>query len=201
MVGNRVRVKVVKNKCLAAGTEVLDPTTGITHKIEEIVEQGLGETVLAADQLGRLHIRPIVNRFDQGEAEVIGLTLSDWTTLWATRDHRIFTDRGWKEAGELAVGDCVARPRWTSGLEEPTSSAYARVTESLRGPGAVGTMTPELAKAAFQTLDDLMDDVWYDRIVAVQPSEWRPVYDIEVDDLHTFVANDVVVSNCSAPFR
>ncbi|MGH9189027.1 MAG: hypothetical protein ACRD0Q_03190 [Acidimicrobiales bacterium] len=27
------------------------------------------------------------------------------------------------------------------------------------------------------------------------------MYDLEVDDLHTFVANDVVVSNCSAPFR
>jgi len=58
-----------------------------------------------------------------------------------------------------------------------------------------------LTRMAPRTLEDLAGDVWYDRIVAVQPSEWRPVYDIEVDDLHTFVANDIVVSNCSAPFR
>jgi recombination protein RecA len=47
----------------------------------------------------------------------------------------------------------------------------------------------------------LAEDLWYDRIVAVTPKEWRPVYDIEVDVDHTFIANDVVVSNCSAPFK
>src|SRR5947208_8254120 len=31
--GNRTRVKVVKNKCFAAGTSVFDPVTGRTHRI------------------------------------------------------------------------------------------------------------------------------------------------------------------------
>ncbi len=43
--------------------------------------------------------------------------------------------------------------------------------------------------------------MWYDRVTKVHPAEWRDVYDIEVDEDHTFVANDVVVSNCSPPFR
>src|SRR5438132_640926 len=51
VVGNRTRVKVVKNKCLAAGTKVFDPTTGQTHPIEDIVEKGDGESVVAADKL------------------------------------------------------------------------------------------------------------------------------------------------------
>src|SRR5205807_9402740 len=37
VVGNRTRVKVAKNKCVAAGTKVFDPTTGLTHRIEDIV--------------------------------------------------------------------------------------------------------------------------------------------------------------------
>src|ERR1700751_2054676 len=40
-VGNRTRVKVVKNKCLAEGTRIFDPSTGVTHRIEEIVDGGL----------------------------------------------------------------------------------------------------------------------------------------------------------------
>ena len=32
-VGNRTRVKVVKNKCLAEGTRIFDPVTGVTHLI------------------------------------------------------------------------------------------------------------------------------------------------------------------------
>jgi recombination protein RecA len=47
----------------------------------------------------------------------------------------------------------------------------------------------------------LDEDVWYDRIVSVSSPEWRPIYDIEVGEDHTFVANDVVVSNCASPFR
>jgi hypothetical protein len=47
----------------------------------------------------------------------------------------------------------------------------------------------------------LEEDLWYDRVKVISPPEWRPVYDIEVDDLHTFIANDLVVSNCSAPFK
>jgi recombination protein RecA len=35
----------------------------------------------------------------------------------------------------------------------------------------------------------------------VSQPEWRPVYDIEVDELHNFVANDLVVHNCSSPFK
>jgi recombination protein RecA len=47
----------------------------------------------------------------------------------------------------------------------------------------------------------LDEDVWYDRITAIRPPEWRRIYDIEVGEDHNFVANDVVVSNCSRPFQ
>jgi recombination protein RecA len=47
----------------------------------------------------------------------------------------------------------------------------------------------------------LNEEVWYDRITRVHPAEWRRIYDIEVDEHHTFVANDVIVQNCSPPFR
>src|SRR5438477_960220 len=50
VVGNRTRVKVAKNKCVAAGTTVFDPATGLIHRVEEIVEQGQGDSVVAADK-------------------------------------------------------------------------------------------------------------------------------------------------------
>src|ERR671913_1554022 len=96
VVGNRTRVKVVKNKCFAAGTEVFDPASGLTHRIEDIVGQGAGGSVVAADKTGQLHIRPITQRFDQGEAECVGLKLRDGTELWVTTDHKVLTDTGWR---------------------------------------------------------------------------------------------------------
>jgi RecA/RadA recombinase len=46
----------------------------------------------------------------------------------------------------------------------------------------------------------LDEDVWYDKIVGVSAAEWRPTFDLGVDGLHSFVANDVVVHNCAPPF-
>ncbi|HET7489049.1 MAG TPA: intein-containing recombinase RecA [Acidimicrobiales bacterium] len=144
VVGNRTRVKVVKNKCVAAGTTVFDPTTGRTHRIEEIVEKGEGASVMAADKLGRLHVRPIVNRFDQGEHEVLGLHLGDGTALWLTADHKVLTDRGWVPAGELGTTDRVARPRTAFGFgdEQPVPPDHARLLGYLIGDGYVGGKTP-----------------------------------------------------------
>ena len=144
IVGNRTRVKVVKNKCVAAGTLVFDPTTGLTLPIEEIVNNGAGTSVVAADKTGKLHIRPIINRFDQGEAECVGLNFRDTTTLWATPDHKILTDTGWREAGSLQVGDRVARPRCGLGFgsEQPIPPEHARMLGYLIGDGCVTGKTP-----------------------------------------------------------
>jgi recombination protein RecA len=143
-VGNRTRVKVVKNKCLAEGTRVFDPATGLTHRIEEIVDGRLPVHVVSADKNGELSIREVRSWFDQGEQEVIGLRLRDNTELWVTPDHKILTERGWRLAGELARGDRVARPRSFLGFGsyEPMPPDHARLLGYLIGDGYVGGKTP-----------------------------------------------------------
>jgi recombination protein RecA len=143
-VGNRTRVKVVKNKCLAEGTRVFDPATGLTHRIEEIVEGRLPVHVASADKNGELSVREVLSWFDQGEQEVIGLRLRDNTELWVTADHKVLTERGWRLAGELARGDRVARPRSFLGFgsDEPMPPDHARLLGYLIGDGYVGGKTP-----------------------------------------------------------
>jgi len=143
-VGNRTRVKVVKNKCLAEGTRVFDPSTGLTHRIEEIVDGRLPVHVVSADKNGELNVREVRSWFDQGEQEVIGLRLRDNTELWVTPDHKVLTERGWRLAGELARGDRVARPRSFLGFgsDEPMPPDHARLLGYLIGDGYVGGKTP-----------------------------------------------------------
>jgi recombination protein RecA len=45
------------------------------------------------------------------------------------------------------------------------------------------------------------EELYYSRIVAILPSRQCRTFDIEVDELHNFVANDVVVHNCAPPFK
>jgi protein RecA len=235
VVGNRTRVKVVKNKCVAAGTTVFDPTTGLTHRIEDIVERGEGATVMAADKAGRLHVRKIGERFAQGEQDVIGLCWSDGTELWVTPDHKVLTEVGWKEAGGLAAADRVARPRYVHGGSQRNDLPVSQtepVLAYLRGRGVTPTSAAQIVgdgagdpQGGLQRVlgDDrlrrdrveriadalgsdflrevLEEQIWYDPIVEIRPAERRATYDIEVDELHNFVADGVVVHNCAPPFR
>jgi recombination protein RecA len=143
-VGSRTRIKVVKNKCLAEGTRVFDPVTGVTHRIEEIVDGQLPVHVVATDKSGVLQAREIVSWFDQGEQDVIGIRLRNSTELWVTPDHKVLTEHGWRPAGELASGDRVARPRAYSGFgsQEPIPPDHARLLGYLIGDGYVGGKTP-----------------------------------------------------------
>ena len=167
VIGNRTRVKVVKNKCVAEGTEVFDPSTGRLHRIEDIVERGEGACVVAADKLGRLRVRPIVARLEQGEREVIGLALRDGTVLWVTRDHEVLTDRGWRQAGELMVGDRLARPRraFGFGAEAPVAPGQARMLGSLIGDGGVADVPPIPAaffdpEVSAEVVANLLAGIW-----------------------------------------
>jgi protein RecA len=185
VVGNRTRVKVVKNKCLAAGTMVLDPTTGDLLRIEDIVERGRGTSVLAIDADERLHVRAITGRYNQGPQQVLGLRLDNGSELWCTPDHPILTPFGWVQAGELDVRSAVATAELAS----------FRVVDALAkhpvGAGRLAKVEPSLVppRASYQF------------VVEIREPEVRQTYDLEVQELHTFVANGFVVHNCSAPFR
>jgi recombination protein RecA len=181
-VGNRTRVKVVKNKCLAEGTRVFDPVTGQTHRIEDIVDKRLPVHVVAADKSGALHVRPVVSWFDQGEQEVIGLKLRDGTQLWVTADHKVMTEHDWKVAGTLSRGDRVARPRAFNGFGSaaPVPPDHARLLGYLIGDGYVGGKTPiQFINAE----PSLQDDVA--RIVSTMGCEVKPTaHDISVAISH-----------------
>ncbi|HZQ56820.1 MAG TPA: LAGLIDADG family homing endonuclease, partial [Acidimicrobiales bacterium] len=133
-----------KNKCVAEGTLVFDPSTGLTHRIEDIVDHGAGASVVAVDKAGTVHTSPITARFDQGEQDVIGLRLRDGTVLRVTPDHKVLTDLGWREAGALAVGDRVARVHHAGGFgtARPVTPEQARLLGYLIGDGYVGGKTP-----------------------------------------------------------
>src|SRR5947207_637496 len=136
----RAGIEGEKNKCVAEGTVVFEPVTGRAHRIEEVVDGRLPISVVAAAKNGALGARPVVAWFDQGEQDVLGVRLRGGATLWATPDHKVLTDRGWKLAGELRQGDRVAQPRQFLGFgaQEPYSRDHARLLGYLIGDGYVG---------------------------------------------------------------
>jgi hypothetical protein len=186
MVGNRTRVKVVKNKCLAEGSLVHDPVTGFTHRIEDVVEGQLPIHVMAADMKGHLHFRPVVSWFDQGEQEVLGLRVKGGQEIWVTPDHRILTEHGWVEAGDLGPGAMVAC------VPNDVQSASARL---------VGAAVGEAGHSPLAAFDGQAEAVEHLPVTEVLPRRTARTFDVEVDELHNLVANGLVVHNCAPPFK
>ena len=82
--------------------------------------------------------------FDHGTQDVIGLRIAGGATVWATPDHKVLTEYGWRQAGELRKGDRVAQPRRFDGFgsSAPISADHARLLGYLIGDGYVGGKTP-----------------------------------------------------------
>jgi recombination protein RecA len=231
-VGNRTRIKVVKNKCLAEGTRVFDPVTGQTHTIEEIVEGRLPVHVVASRKDGVLENRQVTSWFDQGEQEVIGLRINGGAEIWVTPDHRIMTPDGWREASELNVDDTVAghqrgvrSTHLSTAIVEPvlahvrgrgvTPAFVAQIlgVDSAKAASGIAPLlgTPRLRRDRVQLLADALDDVFLKELLADQlvslrvtgilPARRARTFDVEVDELHNLVAEDVLVHNCAPPFK
>jgi len=95
----------------------------------------------------------------------------------------------------------------------------AREAASLVGPSAggprggmrqvlgMGRLRRDRVQALADALDDpflheiLAEEVRYSVVREVLPLEPMRTFDVEVDEFHTLVADDVVVHNCAPPFR
>ncbi len=74
----------------------------------------------------------------------MAFALEGGNTLRVTPDHKVLTDQGWRLAGDLKVGDRLARPRRFLGFgtAEPVTPDHARMLGYLIGDGYVGGKTP-----------------------------------------------------------
>jgi protein RecA len=217
-VGNRTRVKVVKNKCLAEGTRIFDPVTGTTHRIEDVVDGRKQIHVVAAAKDGTLHARPVVSWFDQGTQDVIGLRIAGGATVWATPDHKVLTEYGWRQAGELRKGDRVAMAGAVLNyLDERGVTAQEATVMIGAGAGdprggmkqvlGVSRLRRDRVQALADALEDkflhdvLAEELRYSAIREVLPTRRVRTFDMEVEELHNLVAEGVVVHNCAPPFK
>ncbi|MDP9398589.1 MAG: intein-containing recombinase RecA [Actinomycetota bacterium] len=111
---NQLREKVgVMFGCLSYGTRVT-LADGTSEKIGKIVNSRMPVEVLSYDpEAGRIVPKRVVNWFDNGKTdEFLQLTVArpggnGRAQLGVTSNHLVRTPGGWREAGELLVGDRV----------------------------------------------------------------------------------------------
>lgn len=198
--------------CIAEGTKVIGP--GYEKNIEDIE---VGDYVYCYDpNTGKAHIRKVLNTWYKGIKQCVKVTwrsTGNWKygEVLMTPDHKVLTqDCGFIPADKLVVGQKVYHI--TKGETDKFIYLYG-------GPGAFTekgfSEIPEhqFIENEYSNTSSKMDiqnigHLWNEEIPSeeVQPFSHQiasiekvgeyPVYDIEVDDCHTFIANGICVSNC-----
>ena len=170
--------------CMTEDTTLLRADTGAPVTFRELLDNGHeGVLVWSLDERRRLVPAPVVNVFPSGVKPVYRLRLASGREVKATGNHPFLTFGGWTALDDLADGDRIAVPRHTP---EPIGAGGVSRERMLRCADALDSdALREIAT----------DDVFWDRVVAVEPAGTQPVYDATVKGTHNFVADGIIAHN------
>jgi error-prone DNA polymerase len=199
-------------ECVVGETLVIDAETGRRGKIEDVVKGSMPLThTFACNADLKLRKRRVLAATASGPRMVHRLRTALGRELMATPEHPLLTVNGWQPLGSLRPGDHVAAPRTlpaTGLMSWPAHELIVlgdRIAEALCSPDKskrgyrrwvierLGHHfdSPELKRLT-------LSDVYWDRVVSVEPVGIRETYDLSVEDDHNFVANDLFVHNSHA---
>lgn len=121
------------NPCVTGDT-LISTTHGLIPA-EELYEQGVATDVVVDGRLSEDRIKEASSVYKTGEKDVYKLTTKEGYELRLTADHRVMTDDGWVEAGDLDAGDTVHIQNRTGEFGRHGSAQMGRVLGWLVGDG------------------------------------------------------------------
>ena len=121
------------NPCVTGDT-LISTENGLVEA-EELYEQGVARDVVVDGRLSEETLKEASSVYKTGEKDVYQLTTQEGYELRLTADHRVMTDDGWVEAGDLGAGDTVHVQNRKGSFGRHGSAAEGRVLGWLVGDG------------------------------------------------------------------
>ncbi|MDF5726438.1 MAG: DNA polymerase III subunit gamma/tau, partial [Rhizonema sp. PD37] len=187
----RYKVYVI-DECLTGDSLVL------THEgLYRIDDSNIkGKQVLSYNDItGQWEFKRVLRWLDQGERQTL-IIKTTHREIRCTANHLIRTEKGWIPAINVAEGVKILSP-------VNVEQAKALPAYSLTGIGLgqdISVSGVQLApENGFQIFKNLLSLQWVtslETVESVRLGEVEPVYDIEVEDNHNFVANGLSLHNC-----
>ena len=168
---------------------------------------GTAPEVWAMSPEGRLVVAKSEKIWRVGVRPVFAVQLASGRVIRATERHRLYAAQGWRTVGDLAAGDRVAIARR---LPEPAFPECWSDLRALRGTAYGGSshfrFAPSrtvLAEYAEILNDEELygratNDLFWDRIVAIQAEGEEDVFDLTVPGPASWLADGVVSHNSGA---
>jgi replicative DNA helicase len=154
--------------CLAGDTIILDAISGKRHTIKELAERKTQAPIqVEAVDTTTWKITPhkMSRVFYSGKKQIFELRTRSGKKIKASANHPFLKLSGWTRLDALTIGDRIATPR------------------------VIRTSQPS------NPLQNEESAIYWDQIVEIASLGEEDVYDATVEEVHNFVANDILVHN------
>ncbi len=170
--------------CLTGDARVFLPDLGTYVPISDLMGQE-GVSVMALnEETWRMEPRRVLRTFSNGRKPVFTLVTRLGHTIRATGNHKFRALDGWRRLDDMAPGIRIALPL---GMSSPLRHEHPAATAEVQGGIAqLISRSDTIATTG---------EVCWDEIVQLEPDGIEETYDLTVEGLHNFVANDVIVHN------
>jgi ribonucleoside-diphosphate reductase alpha chain len=121
------------NPCVTGDTLISTESGLVTA--EELYEQGTAQDVVVDGRLSEETLKEASSVYATGEKDVYELTTEEGYGLRLTADHRVMTEDGWVEAGDLGAGDTIHVQNRKGAFGQHGSAEEGRVLGWLVGDG------------------------------------------------------------------
>ncbi|MCO6486872.1 MAG: replicative DNA helicase [Phaeodactylibacter sp.] len=185
--------------CLTGDTLLQDAETGRLICIKELAERKEQKPikVVALGEGQKLGSHTMIKAFYSGRKMVFELKTRSGRRIKASGNHPFLKPQGWTALENLKAGDRIAAASWGDHPDRnPTAHA----------PNNIQKNRQDVAIILLRTVQDRPEDVavleapshpaiFWDEITSILPLGEEDVFDATVEDVHNFVANDIIVHN------
>ena len=211
--------------CLAGHTQIKDINSNKTYTIKELAErsQQVPIEVLGVDLDMNLSSHKLIKAFYSGEKITYLIELKSGKKIEASANHPFLKLNGWTRLDHLKSGDRIAsrapsqrnhmdyvpKEAWDLFVDPARKSSSMPWEELLDGTNLQDSfpkcLETDITKSNLLLLSAKLDDkklsdlansnIFWDEIVKIEELGMKPVYDATIENVHNFLANEIVVHN------
>jgi replicative DNA helicase len=174
--------------CLTGDAQIKDAETGHIYTIKELAERKVQKPIFVygVDKDLKVGKHRMVKAFYSGKKVVYELKTRTGRSIKASANHPFLKLGGWSRLDSLTPGDKIALPN------ENIFSSELPSFDSRVLPSINDGMQPLATTASVGVVES---DVYWDEILSITELGTEDVYDATVENVHNFVANDIIVHN------
>jgi replicative DNA helicase len=194
--------------CLTGDTLIQESTTGKFYTLKELAERTEQTPlfVYAVDRDLKIGSHKMIKAFYSGKKRVFALKTGLGRSIKASANHPFLKVEGWMSLDKLKVGDRIALPR-ESAFQQPLyeiEEEELSLAEARSGDGG-SLFSAGNARRRLDSFEGCLPtremhalrqfSIYWDDIVSITPLGIEDVYDATVENVHNFVASDIIVHN------